>query len=254
MKQTILTVLMALLTAGAAQAEKRVVTVTDSINNQFKVIELEENIVNGQTVTDTVSITTYPYTVSGHYSYSSTIDDFPFSFDTENVIEDVMIAIVAIACIFGLPVVVIFLIFYYRNKRRKMKYLMAEKILAAGQPLPDDFFSEIGVQNKRSRGIANAFLGIGLFAFLYALTQEFALGCIGILVFCIGLGQVVSFYAEQRDKTHNNGTTNRPNRQPSTGSPNEPAGSSSQPTAYDKPADNPEQTDRNPDNTTLNEQ
>lgn len=224
MKQTILTVLMALLTIGATQAENRTVTVVDSINNQFKVIELEENIVNGQTVTDTVSITTYPYTVSGHYSYSSTIDDFPFSFDTENVIEDVMISIVAIACIFGLPVVVIFLIFYYRNKRRKMKYLMAEKILAAGQPLPDDFFSEIGVQNKRSRGIANAFLGIGLFAFLYALTQEFALGCIGILVFCIGLGQVVSFYAEQRDKARNDETANHA------------------------------QPNRNPDNTTLNEQ
>ena len=264
MKQIIFTALAALLTIGVARAEDRTVTVVDSVNNQTKVIELTDNVVNGKTVTDTVSITTYPGTnidqLTQTSSVSRRLDDWPMDEDNDGLFQlsqllgtAILVPLIGIIFGIGLPVLIIILVINNRHKRRMAKYRLAEKALNAGQQLPAEFFGEISVQNKRSRGIANAFLGIGLFAFLYALTQEFALGCIGILVFCIGLGQVVSFYAEQRDKAHNDGTTNRPNRQPSTGSPNEPAGSS-QPTAYDKPADNPEQTDQNPDNTTLNEQ
>ena len=51
MRHFILTTMLALLTVTAAQAERRVETVTDSLNNVTKLIELDGD--------DTLSITTY---------------------------------------------------------------------------------------------------------------------------------------------------------------------------------------------------
>ena len=40
-------------------------------------------------------------------------------------------------------------------------------------------------------------VGIGLFIFLWAITGEFGLGCIGLLVMFTGFGQVVIYYTQQ---------------------------------------------------------
>ena len=40
--------------------------------------------------------------------------------------------------------------------------------------------------------------GIGLFIFLWAITGEFGLGCIGLLVMFTGFGQLVIFYSQQK--------------------------------------------------------
>ena len=48
------------------------------------------------------------------------------------------------------------------------------------------------------RIIAPIFVGIGLFIFLWAITGEFGLGCIGLLVMFTGFGQLVIFYSQQK--------------------------------------------------------
>ena len=102
----------------------------------------------------------------------------------------------AIIFVFGLPALLIFIIFYFRYKNRKAKYRLAEQALASGQQLPPDFFKEVENRDLRSRGIKNIFLGIGLFIFLWALTGEFGLGCIGLLIMFTGFGQVVIYYTQ----------------------------------------------------------
>ena len=93
---------------------------------------------------------------------------------------------------------IIFIIFYFRYKNRKAKYRLAEQTLAAGQQLPPEFFKESKEEDKdlRSRGIKNIFLGIGLFIFLWAITGEFGLGCIGLLIMFTGFGQVTIYYTQ----------------------------------------------------------
>lgn len=41
------------------------------------------------------------------------------------------------------------------------------------------------------------FVGIGLFIFLWAITDEFGLGCIGLLIMFTGFGQLVIYYTQQ---------------------------------------------------------
>ena len=203
MKHFILTTMLALLTVTAAQAERRVETVTDSLNNVTKLIELDGD--------DTLSITTYEGTKAEAVGLATNPDttdawnddnddDYFMGVQKDSIAGITLISIMGIIFVFGLPIAIIFIIFYYRNKNRKAKYQLAEKILASGQPLPPNFFNEIGIKDLRSRGFSNTFLGLGLFIFLWATTGEFSSGCIGLLVLCIGLGQVVTHYTRERKK------------------------------------------------------
>ena len=200
MRHLILTAVLALLTIPAAQAERRVETVRDSLNNVTKLIELDGD--------DTLSITTYEGVDADNVgltvkhtatdAWDDDGDDDYFMGVQKDLVGVTIISIVGIIFVFGLPIALIFIIFYYRNKNRKAKYQLAEKILASGQPLPPNFFNESGIKDLRTRGFSNTFLGLGLFILLWPLTGEFAMGCIGLLVLCIGLGQVVTYYTRER--------------------------------------------------------
>ena len=201
MRHLILTAVLALLTIPAAQAERRVETVRDSLNNVTKLIELDGD--------DTLSITTYEgvdadnvgltvkHTATDEWDDDGD-DDYFMGVQKDSMLGITLISIMGIIFVFGLPIAIIFIIFYYRNKNHKAKYQLAEKILASGQPLPPNFFNDLGVKDLRTRGFSNIFLGLGLFILLWPLTGEFAMGCIGLLVLCIGLGQVVTYYTRER--------------------------------------------------------
>ena len=202
MRHLILTAVLALAHHSRSEAERRVETVRDSLNNVTKLIELDGD--------DTLSVTTYEGVDADNVgltvkhtatdAWDDDDDDDYFMGVQKDLVGVTIISIVGIIFVFGLPIALIFIIFYYRNKNRKAKYQLAEKILASGQPLPPDFFAEIGVKDLRTRGFSYTFLGLGLFIFLWALTGEFAMGCIGLLVLCIGLGQVVTYYTRERKK------------------------------------------------------
>lgn len=126
-----------------------------------------------------------------HSSASFTIDDddFPFKNFGNAISGGILISIIAIIAVFGFPVFILFVIFFFRYKNRKARYRLAEQAIAAGQPLPADFIRENKAVDQRSQGIKNTFTGIGLFIFLWAITGEFGIGTIGLLVTFIGIGQ-----------------------------------------------------------------
>lgn len=119
-------------------------------------------------------------------------------FDLGSKTSETVIAVTAIVFVFGLPLLIIFVVFFFRYKNRKAKYRLAEQALASGQQLPENFFKEAAATDIRSKGINNIFVGIGLFIFLWAITGEFGLGCIGLLVMFTGFGQLVIFYSQQK--------------------------------------------------------
>ncbi|MFV0544725.1 MAG: DUF6249 domain-containing protein [Bacteroides sp.] len=116
--------------------------------------------------------------------------DFPFGTNIEKSINSgIAISIIAIIAVFGFPIFVIFIALYFRHKNRQAKYRLAEQAIAAGQPLPEGLMKDVSNKDARTQGIKNTFTGIGLFIFLWALTGEFGLGCIGLLVMFMGIGQ-----------------------------------------------------------------
>ncbi|MDR3118885.1 MAG: DUF6249 domain-containing protein [Mediterranea sp.] len=123
-------------------------------------------------------------------SFSSGI---PFDFNA-------VVPIMALICVFGMPVFIVFIVSYFKHKNKKAKYKLVEQALAAGQPIPQEFLDAKAESSIQQKGITNIFMGIGLFIFLWALTEEFSIGCIGLLVMFMGFGQVVIHYTGNKKK------------------------------------------------------
>lgn len=226
MKQILITLLAAWVTCSVVNAQdqtsvnnnsqqKAKVTITkekkaDDTNSSVTVISVDANAVDDVDATidanasddaDTTSSTnaaaanasaTNAHRVTTHQGSANFVfddDDFPFNQFGNAVGGGILVAIIAIVMVFGFPVFVLFVIFFFRYKNRKARYRLAEQAIAAGRPLPENFLKDIKTVDSRSQGIKNTFTGIGLFVFLWGITGEFSIGTIGLLVMFMGLGQ-----------------------------------------------------------------
>lgn len=201
MKRIILGLLLAMTFCAWVHGANRTVTENDSQGNKKRVIELRDTVINGKSVTDTLSVTTYDNAPSrdseNGNDYKRHNVAYGLGWELGNSTKEAIIAVTAIVFVFGLPLFIVFIIFFFRYKNRKAQYRLAEQALASGQPLPEKLFKEMRTTDIRSKGINNIFVGIGLFIFLWAITGEFGLGCIGLLVMFTGFGQLVIYYTQQ---------------------------------------------------------
>lgn len=126
---------------------------------------------------------------------------YPLLLDTGND-RDSLIAIAAIIMVFGLPAFIVGIILWFRNKNRQAKYKLTSEDIAAGQPISEDLIKERKYyeNNIKNKGIKNICLGIGLIVFLKLLTNDNGLAAIGFIIFCIGLGQIIIYYTQNRNK------------------------------------------------------
>ena len=60
------------------------------------------------------------------------------------------------------------------------------------------FIRENRPAEQLSQGIKNTFTGIGLFIFLWAITGEFGIGAIGLLIMFMGIGQWIIGSKQQK--------------------------------------------------------
>ena len=126
------------------------------------------------------------------------------SFDLDGKTSETIISVTAIVFIFGLPLLIVFTVFFFNYKNRKAKYRLAEQALSSGQQLPEDFFKNAEkTEDIRTKGIKNIFIGIGLFIFLWAITENFGVGCVGLLIMFTGFGQLVIYYTQDSNKKNN---------------------------------------------------
>lgn len=202
MKNFLLALMVVLTTCTLAIAQNNTAAAQDSIGKIKISVKKSSNAnanntavtVIGVDVTDADSAKVNADSCSvSHSSASLTIDDDDFDFPFKNfgnaISGGILISIIAIIAVFGFPVFILFVIFFFRYKNRKARYRLAEQAIAAGQPLPADFVRDNKAVDPRSQGIKNTFTGIGLFIFLWAITGEFGIGTIGLLVTFMGIGQ-----------------------------------------------------------------
>lgn len=162
-----------------------------------------KNIANDTVVatTDTTYVAEYEDSVTAEVTTPPS-SEFSAIFGS-NLGEDVIVPIVAIVFGCSIPVLILFFAFFFRYKNRQAKYRIVEEALKAGQPLPEGIFKETQYIDMKSKGIKNIFTGIGLFIFLWAITGEFGVGSIGLLVMFIGIGQWII----DRQKPKNEGSS-----------------------------------------------
>ena len=98
---------------------------------------------------------------------------------------EVLAVAVVFFFVFGVPCLVLFLIFYLSYRNRRAKYRLAELALEKGQPLPPGMFEKEG-RDLRAKGISNVCLGLGLLILLSVLVGA-GLGCVGLMVMLAGV-------------------------------------------------------------------
>lgn len=239
MKTFILSLIAAAALCLPAQAKERTVTERDSLGNVKRIIELQDTVRNGRAVTDTLSITTYD-TSARHSATHDSDSLFPIDRNDirhwgESMETLATITILGVFVLFITPVVLILLIFYFRNKNRKRRFLLMQQALASGQPLPKEVFKEVTLPDNRTKGIKNMALGVGLFIFLWMLTTQLSIGCIGLLIFCIGAGQLVIYYTTPGRNRNYGGPDSGHAEQPAR--PKDPETTGAQPTDANTPTE-----------------
>ena len=111
-----------------------------------------------------------------------------------------IIPVLGIIMVFGLPILIVALVLYFRHKNKQAKYKLAAEALAAGKEVPKELFEENLASPKHNnetltKGIQNICLGLGLGVFLWLLTNVAAIAAIGFIIFCKGVGEVIIAYA-----------------------------------------------------------
>ena len=107
--------------------------------------------------------------------------------------------ILSISLCVVLPIVFVLAVLLYRYYSRKKKYELAQRILDSGQPLPENFLNELKEEYREDaglfeKGVKNVAIGIALTAFLWLMTGEAFLACIGLFVVANGASQLISYY------------------------------------------------------------
>ena len=160
MKRILIALLVMMTIFSLANAQKQTTIVNDSTGNvkvtvtKGKGKDAKVNVGNTAVTVigiddedaDTTSVDTGKVSSSSRGSHgkasftiSSDDDDFPFNNFGNAVGGGILVAIISIIAIFGMPVFIIFVVFFFRYKNRKARYRLAEQALAAGQPLPEEF-------------------------------------------------------------------------------------------------------------------
>ena len=120
--------------------------------------------------------------------------------------EDILIPIFGIVGVFGMPVFIIWIVYYFSSRSEKQFHQTLQELIKSGQELSPDILAGIpgykkgnGERNDIRTGAITAGVGIGIALFGGIGVEEEALIGIGLLVFSIGLG-ILGYGVYNRNK------------------------------------------------------
>ncbi|MCH2263854.1 MAG: DUF6249 domain-containing protein [SAR86 cluster bacterium] len=120
--------------------------------------------------------------------------------------EDILIPIFGIVGVFGMPVFIIWIVYYFSSRSEKQFHQTLQELIKSGQELSPDILAGIpgykkgnGERNDIRTGTITAGVGIGIALFGGIGVEEEALIGIGLLVFSIGLG-ILGYGVYNRNK------------------------------------------------------
>ncbi len=111
-------------------------------------------------------------------------------------LNEMMVALGVPLGVFSMSVAIVALVGYFKHQARKQRHETIRLALEKGQPLPAELLDAAAApRNDLARGIQTVFIGVGLGVFLGIFKPDKPFWAIGLMVFIIGLGQLVAHYA-----------------------------------------------------------
>lgn len=125
------------------------------------------------------------------------------------VVLGALVPLFAVVAIFGMPVFIILIIFYFDKRNKEQFHSTLQKLIESGQELSPELLQSIpgykkenGERNDIRTGTITAAVGIGIALFGQFGVSETPLVGIGLLVFSIGLG-ILAYGIYNKDKKVN---------------------------------------------------
>ncbi len=126
--------------------------------------------------------------------------------------EDILIPIFGIVGVFGMPVFIVWIVYYFDKRNKEQFHTTLQKLIESGQELSPDLIQSIpgykmdknGNRNDIRSGTITVAVGIGIALFGFIGVQEEALIGIGLLVFSIGMGILVYGIYNRNKKVDDN--------------------------------------------------
>jgi len=125
------------------------------------------------------------------------------------VVLDALVPLFAVVAIFGMPVFIILIIFYFDKRNKEQFHSTLQKLIESGQELSPELLQSIpgykkgnGKRNDIRTGTITTGVGIGIALFGQFGVSETELVGIGLLVFSIGLG-ILAYGIYNKDKKVN---------------------------------------------------
>lgn len=125
------------------------------------------------------------------------------------VVLDALVPLFAVVAIFGMPVFIVLIIFYFDKRNKEQFHSTLQKLIESGQELSPELLQSIpgyekenGERNDIRTGTITAAVGIGIALFGQFGVAETPLVGIGLLVFSIGLG-ILAYGIYNKDKKVN---------------------------------------------------
>jgi hypothetical protein len=122
---------------------------------------------------------------------------------------ELLIPIFGIVGVFGMPVFIILIVFYFDKRNKEQFHSTLQKLIESGQELSPELLQSIpgykkenGERNDIRTGTITAAVGIGIALFGQFGVSETPLVGIGLLVFSIGLG-ILAYGIYNKDKKVN---------------------------------------------------
>ena len=127
------------------------------------------------------------------------------------VVLDALVPLFAVVAIFGMPVFIILIIFYFDKRNKEQFHSTLQKLIESGQEVTPELLQSIpgyktekenGKRNDIRTGTITSGVGIGIVLFGQFGAQETELVGIGLLVLSIGLG-ILAYGIYNKDKKVN---------------------------------------------------
>ena len=124
--------------------------------------------------------------------------------------EDILIPIFGILGVFGMPVFIVWIVYYFSSRSEKQFHQTLQELIKSGQELSPDILQSIpgykkeknGERNDIRSGTITAGVGIGIVLFGQFGVAETPLVGVGLLVLSIGLG-ILAYGIYNKDKKVN---------------------------------------------------
>ncbi len=122
----------------------------------------------------------------------------------------ICVILIPTLCIFGLPLLIIWIIARNRRKRERERNELIKSLAESGKDV-SVLINEQIKENKTTihrhndtynKGIKNVCLGVGLGLMLYLITHAVEVVSVGVLIVCIGVGQILSSKHSDTDANH----------------------------------------------------